>query len=309
MPTVSSGTFDPRFLTERQQLQYLAQKTLSSGGDDTLEVSPLRLDRIKLEEKRMLELQQRTKHTDEVSKHTDEVSKKSDEVTKKSDETLKKSEETLKRSEETLKRSQESSPSITPHKKSRTKASDPIKSSPRQLASSPLAPSNRPNRRSTNNNNNNNNNNAKKNALIASSLLKECFVEEKRGEEIKISFDNQLIEEATIVDVYELNPEHVLKEATFKTSESTINPEIANNFSDSSNTSNTTNHNTSTISTNHNTTTITALSIGDRVKGFLDYTRSVRQKHLNALLEAMKVRRGMSPEEVESKRKQLEAQL
>lgn len=291
MPTVSSGTFDPRFLTERQQLQYLAQKTLSSGGDDTLEVSPLRLDRIKLEEKRMLELQQRTKHTDEVSKKSDEVTKKSD--------------ETLKKSEETLKRSQESSPSITPHKKSRTRASDPIKSSPRQLASSPLAPSNRPNRRSTNNNNNN----ANKNALIASSLLKECFVEEKRGEEIKISFDSQIIEEATIVDVYELNPEHVLKEATFKTCESTINPEIANNFSDSSNTSNTTNHNTSTISTNHNTTTITALSIGDRVKGFLDYTRSVRQKHLNALLEAMKVRRGMSPEEVESKRKQLEAQL
>lgn len=294
MPTVSSGTFDPRFLTERQQLQYLAQKTLSSGGDDTLEVSPLRLDRIKLEEKRMLELQQRTKHTDEVSKKSDEVTKKSD--------------ETLKKSEETLKRSQESSPSITPHKKSRTRASDPIKSSPRQLASSPLAPSNRPNRRSTNNNNNNNNN-ANKNALIASSLLKECFVEEKRGEEIKISFDNQLIEEATIVDVYELNPEHVLKEATFKTCESTINPEIANITSGLSNTSNTTNHNTSTISTNHNTTTITAFSIGDRVKGFLDYTRSVRQKHLNALLEAMKVRRGMSPEEVESKRKQLEAQL
>lgn len=57
LPTMSSGTFDPNMLTERQQLQYLKSKGASSGNganEDMLEYSPLRLDRIKLEEMRSM---------------------------------------------------------------------------------------------------------------------------------------------------------------------------------------------------------------------------------------------------------------
>ena len=63
LPTVSSGTFDPRFLTERQQLQYLAaqkERAAEDSGDAELmmlEMSPLRLDRIKLEEMRSMKRQ------------------------------------------------------------------------------------------------------------------------------------------------------------------------------------------------------------------------------------------------------------
>lgn len=56
LPTMSSGTFNPRLLTERQQLQYLAQKSIGRETEDSLEMSPLRLDRIKLEEMRSMRL-------------------------------------------------------------------------------------------------------------------------------------------------------------------------------------------------------------------------------------------------------------
>jgi hypothetical protein len=63
LPTVSSGTFDPRFLTERQALHYLAHRQRSdanpsanpdSEAEQMLEWSPLRLDHIKLQEMRSL---------------------------------------------------------------------------------------------------------------------------------------------------------------------------------------------------------------------------------------------------------------
>ena len=50
LPTMSSGTFNPSMLTARQQLQYLAQKSKLGEESDSLELSPLRLDRIKFEE-------------------------------------------------------------------------------------------------------------------------------------------------------------------------------------------------------------------------------------------------------------------
>jgi hypothetical protein len=50
LPTMSSGTFDPSMLTARQQLQYLAQKSKLGEESESLELSPLRLDRIKFEE-------------------------------------------------------------------------------------------------------------------------------------------------------------------------------------------------------------------------------------------------------------------
>lgn len=50
LPTMSSGTFNPSMLTARQQLQYLAQKSKLGEESDSLEMSPLRLDRIKFEE-------------------------------------------------------------------------------------------------------------------------------------------------------------------------------------------------------------------------------------------------------------------
>lgn len=194
----------------------------------------------------MLELQQRNKHPEE-----------------------------LRKTEEQLKRSLESSSPITPQKKSKVT----IKSSPRQLASSPLAPSSsRPSRRSSQSLNNNLNNT--KNALMASSLLKECFIDDsqRKVEEEMTKFDGQLMEEISS-EVYELDSEPVLKEATFKTTDLTKSE------------------------------TTSTPSISDRVRGFLDYTRSVRQRHLNALLEAMQLRRGMTAEDVESKRRELEAKL
>lgn len=50
LPTMSSGTFNPSMLTARQQLQYLSQKSKLGEESDSLELSPLRLDRIKFEE-------------------------------------------------------------------------------------------------------------------------------------------------------------------------------------------------------------------------------------------------------------------
>ena len=50
LPTMSTGTFNPSMLTARQQLQYLAQKSKLGEESDSLELSPLRLDRIKFEE-------------------------------------------------------------------------------------------------------------------------------------------------------------------------------------------------------------------------------------------------------------------
>ena len=54
LPTMSSGTFNPSMLTARQQLQYLAQKSKLGEESESLELSPLRLDRIKFEEMRSL---------------------------------------------------------------------------------------------------------------------------------------------------------------------------------------------------------------------------------------------------------------
>lgn len=54
LPTMSSGTFNPSMLTARQQLQYLAQKSKLGEESDSLELSPLRLDRIKFEEMKSL---------------------------------------------------------------------------------------------------------------------------------------------------------------------------------------------------------------------------------------------------------------
>ena len=54
LPTMSSGTFNPSMLTARQQLQYLAQKSKLGSESDSLEMSPLRLDRIKFEEMKSL---------------------------------------------------------------------------------------------------------------------------------------------------------------------------------------------------------------------------------------------------------------
>lgn len=54
LPTMSSGTFNPSMLTARQQLQYLAQKSKLGADSDSLEMSPLRLDRIKFEEMKSL---------------------------------------------------------------------------------------------------------------------------------------------------------------------------------------------------------------------------------------------------------------
>ena len=51
---MSSGTFDPSMLTARQQLQYLAQKSKLGEESESLELSPLRLDRIKFEEMKSL---------------------------------------------------------------------------------------------------------------------------------------------------------------------------------------------------------------------------------------------------------------
>lgn len=205
----------------------------------------------------MLELQQRNKPSEDNLKRED--SKKTD---------------GHRKNEELSKRSLEMSSPITPQKKSK----GTLKSSPRPLASSPLAPSSRPSKRSDHNLNNNLNNT--KNALMASSLLKECFIDDnqRKGEAEMVKFDGQLVEE-TASEVYEPTSEPVLKEATFKTTE------LAKSE------------------------TNTAPSISNRVRGFLDYTRSVRQRHLNALLEAMQLRRGMTTEDVESKRRELEAQL
>lgn len=54
LPTMSNGTFNPSMLTARQQLQYLAQKSKLGEESDSLELSPLRLDRIKFEEMKSL---------------------------------------------------------------------------------------------------------------------------------------------------------------------------------------------------------------------------------------------------------------
>lgn len=54
LPTMSNGTFNPSMLTARQQLQYLSQKSKLGEESDSLEMSPLRLDRIKFEEMKSL---------------------------------------------------------------------------------------------------------------------------------------------------------------------------------------------------------------------------------------------------------------
>ena len=58
LPTMSSGTFNPSMLTARQQLQYLAQKSKLGEESESLELSPLRLDRIKFEEMRSMSLKE-----------------------------------------------------------------------------------------------------------------------------------------------------------------------------------------------------------------------------------------------------------
>jgi hypothetical protein len=58
LPTMSSGTFNPSMLTARQQLAYLAQKSRLGEESDSLELSPLRLDRIKFEEMKSLTLKE-----------------------------------------------------------------------------------------------------------------------------------------------------------------------------------------------------------------------------------------------------------
>lgn len=54
LPTMSTGTFNPSMLTARQQLQYLSQKSKLGEESESLELSPLRLDRIKFEEMRSM---------------------------------------------------------------------------------------------------------------------------------------------------------------------------------------------------------------------------------------------------------------
>lgn len=62
LPTMSNGTFNPSMLTARQQLQYLSQKSKLGEESDSLELSPLRLDRIKFEEMKSLNSDLKNSH-------------------------------------------------------------------------------------------------------------------------------------------------------------------------------------------------------------------------------------------------------
>ena len=276
LPTVSSGTFDPRLLTERQQLAYLAQKS-RGVGDDALEVSPLRLDRLKLEEKRMMSLMGSTnsplnpttkrKESAEVNEAANNNKKAKSKQSSSSEMTT----TTITAMTNTTNAMTATSPQASTPQKSTTRRSRQQQPSQLQLQlqSSPLA-GNSPSLKGRRQDSNTAKNSLRlEETLLLSEMMTIVAAEDSKDAHVKVQ--GAAIESTKAVIAISSETESIQACQDLKDSKASGFPSAA-------------------------------------LQSFLQFTQNVRSKHLTALLEAITVRTGLSPEEAARKRQEIEVQ-